>query len=95
MWPGPFGATMITSLPSPGGDAAVEDVEAVGEEEGGVRLEVRGDLVLVDGRLHLIREQDRHELRARDGLPDAMPRRGPRPLPPAVTRSPRAGPTTT
>ena len=61
------------------------------EEEGGVRREVRRDLVLVDLRLHLIREQDGNELCARDGfadrgdvepgglrlLPEALPSRSP------------------
>ena len=37
MWPGPFGATMITSMSSGGVDPAVVDGEAVGEEDGRAR----------------------------------------------------------
>ncbi len=42
-------------------------VEAVGEEERGVGLEVRRDL-LVHGRLHLVRQEERHDLGALHSL---------------------------
>ena len=45
MWPGPFGATMITSWPCGRLDPAVVDREAVREEQRRARLEVRRDLV--------------------------------------------------
>ena len=45
MWPGPFGATMITSCPRGGVMRAVVDVEAVREQQRGAGLEVRRDLV--------------------------------------------------
>jgi hypothetical protein len=49
-------------------DASVVDVEAVGEQDGGARLEVRRDVGLVHGGLHLIREQQRDDLRAPHSL---------------------------
>ncbi len=70
MWPGPFGATMITSCAGRRADATVEDVEAVREEQRRARREVRRDLLLVDLRLHLVGQQDRDQLCARDRLGD-------------------------
>ena len=49
-----------------GRDALVEDVEAVGEEDGGTRREVRLDVLGVDLRLHLVGQEHRDELGARD-----------------------------
>ena len=40
----------------------------MGEEDGGARREVRLDVVGVDLRLHLVGQEHRDELRARDGI---------------------------
>jgi hypothetical protein len=62
----------------------VVDVEAVGEEECRVRLEVRSDLLLVELRLRAVGDEERDELRAADGVGDGRDReagvlgRGPR-----------------
>ena len=57
-------------VPGGGGDALVEDVEAVREEDGRVGLEVRLDELGEDRRLHLVGEEERDELRAADGVGD-------------------------
>ena len=57
-----------------GRDALVEDVEAVGEQHRCSRSEVRLDVLLEYLRLHLIRQQDRDELGAGDGLGDRADR---------------------
>ena len=50
-------------VPDGGCDPFVEDVEAVGEEDGGAGLEVRLDVLREHLRLHLVGEQHRDELR--------------------------------
>jgi len=47
-----------------GDDAAEMDVQAVREEQRGVGLEVRLDLLLVDALLHVVRHEDRDDLRS-------------------------------
>ena len=56
---------MITSTPSGGVDPAVVDGEAVREEERRARLEVRRDLVAEERGLRAVRDEHRHDLRAR------------------------------
>ena len=70
MWPGPFGATMITSCPAGRRDPPVVDVEAVREEERGAGGEVRRHVLLVHARLHLVGQEQRDDLGVGDGLGD-------------------------
>ena len=68
-----------------GRDPLVEDVEAVGEQHRRARREVRLDVRVVDGGLHLVRQQDRDELGALDGLPTV------RTVSPVASASPHDG----
>ena len=70
MWPGPFGRDHDHVVLRRRRDASVVDVEAVGEQDGGARLEVRRDVGLVHGGLDLIGEQQRDDLRAPHRLGD-------------------------
>ena len=55
-----------------GHDVAVADVEAVGEEQGRVGLEVRGDLLGVDEALHLVGDQDHDDIAFLDGFGNVL-----------------------
>src|SRR4051794_8074676 len=57
-------------MPGGRGDPLVEDVEAVGEEHGCARREIRLDVLVEHLRLHLVGQQDRDELRAGDRVGD-------------------------
>ena len=74
---------------------AVEDVEAMGEEDRRIPLEVRLDVLFEDRGLHLVGQQQRHELRAAHGVRDrSAPRVRPPPRRPTSV-DPSRSPTTT
>ena len=53
-------------------DVVEVDVEAVGEQQGGARLDVRLDLLTVEGGLHLVGGQDRDDVGPGDRLGDRL-----------------------
>ena len=53
-------------------DVTEVDVEAVGEQEGGAGLDVRLDLLAVEGGLHLVGGQDGDDIGPGDGLGDRL-----------------------
>jgi hypothetical protein len=90
---------MNTSTSLPGLDLVEVDVEAVREEQRVAGLEVRRDLLAVDGALHLVGQQDHHEVAGLGGLGDLEhPQAGGLGLGPGgwsrgAGRRPRRGPT--
>ncbi len=53
-------------------DVAVVDVEAVGEGQGSARLQVRLNVLLVDGCLVLVRQKNHHNVSLSDGLANRL-----------------------
>ena len=72
-WPGPLGATRAQSTPSGGHDLAEVDVEPVRAEQQVAGPEVRLDVAGVDVALHLVGQQDIHQVAGLGGLARRRP----------------------